>query len=135
MEVANASYGWYVIAAKRSRRLHRIAELATVVLSASIPFATVIAPKRPVITAVLGSVLVVVAGVRAMFHWQENYLRFSQTREAVDAERRLYRVGAAPYDDAATRDQELIKAVTRVEQTEMHGWAQTAELRSRAAGN
>jgi len=127
MTVADRSYEWYVIASKRSRRCHRLSEFALIVLSAAIPFAAVIAPKRPVVSAIIGSILVILAGVRAIFHWQENYLRFSQAREAVEAERRLYRVGSAPYTDSETRDAELIRAVTRIEHDEMGHWIQIAD--------
>ncbi|MEV0428556.1 DUF4231 domain-containing protein [Micromonospora sp. NPDC050495] len=129
MDVADGSYRWYLVAAKRSRRAHRVSELATVVLSAAIPLAAVLVPRLPQIPAVLGSVLVVIAGFRAVFHWQENYLRFSQSREAVDEQRRLYRVGAPPYDDPAQRDAELVRAVTRIEGDEMMRWAQIAQER------
>lgn len=130
MEVADGSYRWYLVAAKRSRRSHRISELTTVVLSAAIPLAALLVPNRPQIPAILGSLLVVIAGCRAVFQWQENYLRFSQAREAVEEQRRLYRVGAHPYDDPSLRDAELVKAVTRIEGDEMQRWAQIAQERA-----
>ncbi|MET7372617.1 DUF4231 domain-containing protein [Micromonospora arida] len=129
MEVADGSYQWYMTAAKRSRCAYRAAELSAVALSAAIPLAAVLAPSLPQIPAVLGSALVVVAGFRAVFRWQENYLRFSQAREAVEAQRRLFRVGAYPYDDPATRAAELLKAVTRIEGDEMTQWTQIAQER------
>ncbi|MET7879835.1 DUF4231 domain-containing protein [Micromonospora profundi] len=124
--IADASHRWYVIASKRSRRAHRVADVGAVVISASIPVAAVIAPGLPALTAVLGSVLVVIAGVRAIYHWSENYLRFSRAREEVEEQRRLFHVLAAPYDDPATRDEELVKAITRIEQAEMGQWTQVA---------
>jgi hypothetical protein len=124
--IADASYRWYVIASKRSRRAHRIADVGAVLISASIPVVVVIAPGLPAITAVLGAVLVVIAGVRAIYHWSENYLRFSRAREEVEEQRRLFHVWAAPYDDPATRDEELVKAITRIEQAEMGQWTQVA---------
>ncbi|MFB9178052.1 DUF4231 domain-containing protein [Dactylosporangium sucinum] len=125
--IANDSYRWYVTASKRSRRSHRITDVSAVLISASIPVAAVIVPDIPTIPAVLGAVLVVIAGVRAIYHWPENYLRFSRAREAVEEQRRLYHVSAPPYDDPATRDEELVKAVTRIEQAEMGQWAQVAD--------
>ncbi|MET0494423.1 MAG: DUF4231 domain-containing protein [Actinoplanes sp.] len=122
--VAAASHGWYVEAAKRSRRMHRGSEIGTVVLSASIPVVAVLAPGVPAITAMLGGALVVITGFRGVFKWQENYFRFSQAREAVEQQRRLYIVGAAPYNDAETRDHELVQAVSRIERDEMGEWVQ-----------
>lgn len=130
MDVADSSHNWYVIASKRSRRAYRQSELALVALSASIPLAAALAPQDSVLTATLGSCLVILAGLRTIFHWQENYLRFSCAREAVEAERRLYQLHAAPYDDPATRDSELVKAVTRIEHDEMGRWTKLAEQRA-----
>ncbi|WP_238011135.1 DUF4231 domain-containing protein [Dactylosporangium sp. AC04546] len=125
--IANDSYRWYVTASKRSRRSYRITDVSAVVISASIPVAAVMAPDLPQLTAVLGAILVVIAGVRAIYHWPENYLRFSRAREAVEEQRRLYHVSAPPYDDPATRDEELVRSVTRIEQAEMGQWAQIAD--------
>lgn len=130
MGVADQSYAWYLRAAQRSRSAHRINEIGTVVVSAAIPVVAVVAPDAPAITAVLGAVLVVIAGARAVFKWQENYLRFSQARETVEQQRRLYRVGAAPYDDPATREQEMIRTISRIERDEMTEWVQVIDRRT-----
>ncbi|WP_157552784.1 hypothetical protein [Micromonospora sp. NRRL B-16802] len=44
----------------------------------------------------------------------------------MEGQRRLFPVLAAPYDDPATRDEELVKAITRIEQAEMGQWTQVA---------
>src|SRR5689334_23021688 len=87
--LADDSYGWYKAAATRARRAYKIIETLLLLVSASIPVAAVVS-NSAVTPAILGSVTVVLAGARAIFHWQENYLRFSEAREAVEAERRLY---------------------------------------------
>lgn len=132
LNLADASYNWYRGAAIRSRRLFRMSESGALVLAAAIPVAGAIYPGSAVVPAVLGAVVVVVSGLRAIFHWQDNYLRFSAAREAVEAERRFYRTGSGPYADPATRDAELAAAVTRIEQDEMSGWVKIAAQRPRA---
>jgi hypothetical protein len=129
LAVANASYDWYVLASKRSRRAYRRCEGVTMTLSTAIPLAAAFLPHATLLTALLGSCLMVTAGLRAMFHWQENYLRFSHARESVEGQRRLYRVGAEPYQDPATRDQRLVVAVTQIERDEMRRWTKLAEER------
>jgi hypothetical protein len=126
MRLADESYNWYKIAAIRSRRLYKTLEVAVLVISAAIPTSAVLFADNASIPAVLGAVVVVLTGLRSIYHWQENYIRFSQAREAVDGERRQYRTDARPYDDAATRDQNLAGAVSRIEQEEMHGWVRVA---------
>jgi hypothetical protein len=132
LELADASYSWYRSHAIRSRRNFKIAETVLLVVAAAIPTTAAIVPDHVVVPAVLGAVVVILTGLRSVFHWQDNYLRFSGAREAVEAERRLYRVRASPYEDMATRDQVLVAAVSRIEQDEMAGWVRVAAERPKA---
>jgi Protein of unknown function (DUF4231) len=126
IRVANDSYVWYKRAAIRSRRHHRWSAIAIQVLAAAIPVAAVINPDNATAPAILGAAVVVLGGARSTFDWQENYLRFNASREAVEGQRRLYRTAAHPYDDPATRDRLLVAAVTRIERNEMLTWFKTA---------
>jgi hypothetical protein len=132
MTVANNSYDWYRTAAIRSRRYYRLSETAQLVVSASIAASAAITPGNSAVPAVLGAVVVVLSGLRTLFHWHDNYLRFSGAREAVEAERRLYFTCSKPYEDPATRDQLLAAAVSRIEQDEMSGWIKVAAERPKA---
>jgi hypothetical protein len=131
MGVASGSYEWYRSHAIHSRRAYRISETAILIVSAAIPAAAAIAPHSAIAPAVLGALTVILSGLRAVFHWQDNYLRFSGAREAVETERRLYYTSAKPYDDTATRDQVLASTVSRIEQEEMGGWIKIASERPR----
>jgi Protein of unknown function (DUF4231) len=121
-EVAQSSYNWYRQAAIKSRRFHRLTAVSVQVIGAAIPVSAAVAPRNSIILAVFGAMIVVVGGLRSTFNWHESYIRFSRAREVVEAERRLYATAAFPYDDPATRDQELVAAVTRIEQEEMGAW-------------
>ncbi|WP_406412840.1 DUF4231 domain-containing protein [Streptomyces sp. NBC_01614] len=135
MRVANRSYDWYHNAAIRARRNFRLTETLLLLVSASIPVSAVISPGTAVVPAILGGVVVVITGLRSVFHWQDDYLRFSEAREAVEAERRLYYTGAEPYAAPDTRDQMLATNVTRIEQREMGTWIQLASPRTDATGS
>ena len=132
MSLADDSYAWYRGAAIRSRRLYKVSEIAVLVVSSAIPAVGVIWPDSAMAPALLGVVVVILSGLRAIFHWQENYLRFSGAREAIEAQRRLYLTSSAPYDDAASREKVLAAAVTRIEQEEMGGWVKVAAERPKA---
>ena len=129
MSLANGSYEWYRAHAIRSRKAHRLSETSILIVSAAIPAVAAFTPHNALIPAVLGAVAVILSGMRAVFHWQDNYLRFSGAREAVEAERRLYNTGAKPYEDPATRDQILAGSVSRIERDEMAGWIKVAAER------
>ncbi|MGW3118714.1 DUF4231 domain-containing protein [Streptomyces sp. NPDC001107] len=132
MRVADGSYDWYRAAAIKARRYFRLSETLLLLISAAIPVSAVISPENAQMPAVLGGVIVVITGLRSVFHWQDDYLRFSEAREAVEAERRLYRTGAEPYHDPDTRDRVLAASVTRIEQREMGTWVQLASPRTDA---
>jgi len=133
--IADGSYSWYRTAAIKSRRAYRLSEILFIGISASIPVSAVIRPSSALVPAILGGISVIIAGLRAVFHWQDNYLRFSRAREAVEAERRMYHTSASPYDDPATRDQILAQTVSRIEQAEMNGWVRLAVQQPRSAEN
>ena len=97
MKLANDSHRWYQEHAIQSRVAYKISETALLIVAAAIPTSAAIAPGDAIVPAILGGVVVVLTGLRSVFHWQDNYLRFSGAREAVEAERRLYNTGAQPY--------------------------------------
>jgi hypothetical protein len=132
VRLANDSYEWYKTAAIRSRKAYRMAEIGILALSASIPVTAAISPHNAITAAILGAIVVVISGVSTLFHWQDNYLRFSGAREAVEAERRLYYTETKPYDDPVTREQILAAAVSRIEQDEMATWIRIARRRPKA---
>lgn len=132
MTVANGSYDWYKTAAIRSRRAFRGSEIALIVVAAIIPASAAVQPHNAITPAILGAIVVILSGTRAVFHWQENYLRFSGAREAIAAERRLYYTSSPPYNDANTRDQVLVASVSKIEQDEMGTWIKVATDRPKA---
>ena len=127
--LANESYDWYKSHAIRSKKTYQIVEVAILTLSAAVPAAAAISPHNALVPALLGALVVVLSGLRAIFHWKDNYLRFSGAREAVERERRLYHTEAPPYSDPAVREQLLAQAVSRIEQEEMSGWIKVATER------
>jgi hypothetical protein len=132
MGLADASFEWYRAHAIRSRRSYKIFETLLLVVAACVPTSAVIVPHEEVVPAILGAVVVVLTGLRSIFHWQDNFLRFSGAREAIEAERRTYYTGAKPYNDPATRDQILAAAISRIEQEEMRGWIRIASERPKS---
>jgi hypothetical protein len=123
--VANSSYEWYRSHAIRSRRLHKFTELALLIISAAVPLAGLLDRTRSLAPSVLGAIVFILVGFRTIFHWHENYLRFSQARESVEAQRRLFRTRARPYDNPDDRAQVLVAEITRIEKQEMANWLKT----------
>lgn len=126
ISVANDSYEWYKRHTMLARRAYKLSEIAVISISAAVPATLAIDPDQTILVAILGAVVVVISGLRSVYHWQDDYLRFSQAREAVEAERRLYRMGSGKYVDVEARDAILVEAITRIEQQETREWAKIA---------
>jgi hypothetical protein len=128
-DLASDSFEWYKSHAIRSRRWYRFADSLLLALSSLIPVASLLVHDNATYPGLLGAAVVIVSGLKPIFHWHENYLRFSAAREAIEGERRLFHLRAAAYEVEATRAQELAAAVSRIEQEEMRGWLRIASPR------
>ena len=120
--VADMSHKWYMAAAIKSRRAYRVSEVSAIGIAAAIPVSVLLAPGNGIPAAILGALSAIIASLRPVFHWNENYTRFSRAREFVEAERRLYITQSPPYNDDQTRAGLLVRAVTQIEQSEMGQW-------------
>ncbi|WP_433147024.1 DUF4231 domain-containing protein [Actinomadura nitritigenes] len=129
MRVADQSFDWYQQAAMKARRYYRLSETLLLILSAAIPISAVLQPSSAKTPALLGGLLVVLTGLRSIFHWHDDYLRFSEAREAVEGERRLYLTRSAPYEDEQTRDMLLVQSISKLEQKEMNAWMKIARTK------
>lgn len=134
LELANSSYNWYWRAAKKARRYYRLSETSNLLASVAIPVSAVAFPDATLIPATLGGVVALIAGLRSIFHWHDDYMRFSEAREAVEAERRLYLTNSEPYIDTNTRDKVLATSITKIEQREMNAWTKIARPRNTKNG-
>ncbi len=129
MTLADTSHEWYRLHAARARVSYQVSECLTLVLAAAVPVTAALSPGEAFLPAVLGGLVVVLTGLRTVYHWQENYLRFSAAREAIEHHRRLYRTGAPPYDDLFERDKVLVARVSEIEHVETGQWIQVASER------
>lgn len=133
LRLAAESYDWFRGAAVRAWWAHRISDITILGVSALIPISAVVNPDRVLVPALLGGVIVIASGLRTIFRWQENFVRFATAREAIKQERRKFLVGAEPYGDASARDAALVEAVSRIENDEMNAWKKIAGDRRAAS--
>jgi hypothetical protein len=126
---------WYAKYGSRARDRYRVLEVALLIVGASISVAALARPGNGVPAALLGGVVVILTGLRQVFHWQENYVRFTSACQTLKQERRRYDVGEPPYDDPAVRDRKLMDIVNSVEAQETQGWAQLMESKGSRHGD
>jgi Protein of unknown function (DUF4231) len=126
LDEARGSFAWYERNAKISRLRYQISEVVLVCVAAAVPIAGILTPSDARLPAVLGAVVVALTGLRAIFHWRDNWMRFSLASGAIKAEVRLYQLGADPYSDPASRDAVLVRNINSVEHSETSGWMSLA---------
>jgi len=114
------SFDWYVRNARSARNRYHVSEVALLFASASIPVSAAITPTRW-IPGVLGGVVVVLAGLRPIFGWHEDWLRFTDACQQLKRERLAYQERSGPYEHD-DRDTVLVARTAEVEVAETHRW-------------
>ena len=72
--------------------------------------------------AIIGAGVVVLTGLRSVFHFYDNWTRFGWACGVIRIELRLYTAAVPPYDDPQTRDAILLKKINSTELTETSQW-------------
>lgn len=119
---AEALLNWYVLNALSSRRRYLISEVGLLVASTAVPVVGILSPHDARGPAVIGAIVVMLSGLRSIFHWRDNWIRFTVAGAAIKSELRLYDSEAAPYADASTRLASLVSRLNTIEMNETQAW-------------
>jgi len=111
---------WYAKHAPLARIGYQLLEVVVIALGAAVPVAAALDADVGV-TAVLGAAVVVAAGIRSVFRWQESWIGFVDAQIQLDDEIALYAFGDAPYD-GADRGERLARAVQTIKRQETERW-------------
>jgi hypothetical protein len=114
------SFDWYRRNAKKSRNRFQIVEVVQLVTAAAIPPTALL--NSPWVPAVLGALVVVLTGLRPVFRWHENYIRFTEACQELLYEKRRFDARLPPYGTSISAESLLVEAVNRVEAKETGAW-------------
>ena len=116
--------GWYERRSRHNKRWYQWLKVAQIVIAASIP---VIAAAGASATAAgaLGAVVVVLEGLQQLFQFQQNWIAYRVTAQALMRERSLCLAGAGPYANAERPVALLAQRVERIVSQESGAWADT----------
>jgi hypothetical protein len=120
LELLDQQYTWYRDHAGSAGLRYKVLEVAVLLFAALVPVSTVV--TEPWVTALLGAVVVVLTGLRSIFSWQDDWLRFTEAWQQLQFARTRYVNGLPPYDDPATRSGLLVARVQEVQASETRGW-------------
>ena len=88
--------GWYSRKSVENQRLYKWLKLLEIAVAASLP--VVAAVHSPVwVTGGLAAVIVVLEGAQHLYQYQEHWITYRSTAEALKHERYLYLAQAGPY--------------------------------------
>jgi hypothetical protein len=120
LALLDAQYTWYRSHAVRAGQRHKVLEVTLLVFAALVPVSAVV--TEPWVTALIGAIVVVLTGMRSIFSWQEDWLRFTEAWQQLQFARTLYVNRLPPYDDDATRVTRIVNRVQEVQAAETSGW-------------
>jgi hypothetical protein len=116
---------WYDGKAVRNQRRYKWLKVLEIAVAAALP--VVAALHSPVwVTGGLGAVVVVLEGVQHIFQFQENWITYRTTAEALRNERYLYLAKAGPYAGEG-RDRVLAERIEVLLSQEHTKWASAAQ--------
>ena len=88
--------GWYDQKSASCQRAYKWTKTAQLILGSAVPVLALM-DARPVVTALVAAVVVVLEGVQQLNQWQSNWVLYRSTAEALKHERFLYLSSAGPY--------------------------------------
>ena len=123
---------WYDRKSAVGQRWYKRIKVAMLVAAALIPLAAT--QKLELwVPAVLGSLIVVLEGIQAVYRHHENWITYRSTCEALRHERFLFLARAGPYASAANPTALLAERVEGLVSQEHAKWASTQEEARRQA--
>lgn len=101
--------GWYDRKSRRAQRFHKGLKLVQIIVTALIPLVAVFGVPEPGrISAVLALIALILEGTLQLNQYQQNWISYRSTCEALRHEKHLYLAGAGPY--AGARDAPVLLA-------------------------
>lgn len=116
--------GWYDRRAKHHKDWFLGLKVVQIVLAAAIPVAAGSGASAWV-TGSLGALIVVLEGLQQLFQFQQNWIAYRTTAEALKHEKHLYLARAGPYADGSREDALLAERVEGLVSQETSAWAST----------
>jgi hypothetical protein len=113
---------WYDAKATRNRLWFQSLKVLQIVIAASIPVVAA-ADVSVAVAGALGAIIVVMEGLQQLFQFQQNWVSFRGTAEALKRENYLFLAGVGPYQDAQRREALLAQRVEDLVATEHAAWS------------
>jgi hypothetical protein len=128
-EMITQQSAWYGAQAHRARFRYMLMKGTQILLAAAIPVIAVSSPsnKQRWASAILGSLIGVIEGLIQLGQYQQNWLLYRATRQALKREEFLHRAKAGPYSGASDADTLYVERCDAVMSGETTKWLASQE--------
>ncbi len=113
---------WYEAKSRHHVTWYQSLKVAQIVIAAAIP-ASVAAGASAGVAGALGAVIVVLEGLQQLFQFQQNWISYRTTAEALKHEKFLYLASAGPYAHSDRPEGALAERVEALVSQETVAWA------------
>jgi Protein of unknown function (DUF4231) len=127
MERLEDQLAWYHARSTHNKRWYQLLKVAQIVVAAAIP-AVAAAGASAGVAGGLGAVVVVLEGLQQLFQFQQNWIGYRGTTEALKREKYLFLASAGPYSRADRREALLAERVEALVSQEHSTWADTQRV-------
>ena len=116
---------WYSTSSRKNQRYYQWLKLLEIAIAASLPVVTAV--HSPVwVTGGLAALIVILEGVQHLYQFQEHWITYRSTAEALKRERYLYPAGTGPYA-VSDRHRILAERLEGVISQENAGWVASSK--------
>jgi Protein of unknown function (DUF4231) len=123
MQRLDEQLDWYEKQSRRCKRAFQGLKLTQLVVAAAIPAVAAVGGSAGLAGA-LGAVVVVLEGIQQLFQFQQNWISYRGTAEALRRERYLYEAHAGPYAAAEQPERLLAERTDGLLSREHASWAE-----------
>lgn len=118
--------GWYDRRSRAAQRWYKRVKVVELVVASAVPPLAALKMSAAVVS-VVASVVVVLEGLQHLFQWNEHWIAYRSTCEALKHERYLYLACAGPYAAAPEPRALLAERVEGLVSQEHAKWASTQQ--------
>jgi hypothetical protein len=111
---------WYDQKSQDNQRLHKVSNIAQIVVAAAIPVLAWITPVW--VVAVLGALIAAFKGLESAYQWEYNWINYRSTAERLKHEKFLFEANAGPYADDPNAQRVLAERVEGIVSHEHAAW-------------
>jgi hypothetical protein len=123
-ERLESQLGWYEEKSRHHKRWYQGLKVAQIVIAAAIPVVAA-AGASATVAGALGAVVVILEGLQQVFRFQENWIAYRVTAEALKREKHLCLAKAGSYAATDRPDALLAARVERIVTQESGAWAES----------